>query len=153
MACTVVHKVLSSHVVVFPDGVGMWHTALWCFPISTSIFTQYTNSHARTLIFSIPICLLCSFCSICLYNFKKELSFFYLSWQCHQSLPIHFLLDSTISCYAPFLLSCVASPVLGMPSALAVMYPFLLLPMFSVDIQTGLFMMLMPHMFILIIVM
>ena len=77
------------------------------------ICTQYTYLCTKNLIFSISLWLLCICCSICFCN-RKGIIILYTSWQCHQSLPIHFSLANSVSCCALIYLSCVASPVLYM---------------------------------------
>ena len=126
MAFTVCHMVLSSHVVVFGDSLG-----------STLFHSIFLNLHS--CLPSIPIhalgglsfIFLCSCCASAVVSvpiFEKELLFFYLSLQSHQSFPAHFLLTSITSCFAPLLFSCVASPVLCMPSTPTGVHTLMLQP-------------------------
>ena len=68
--------------------------------MSAFIFSQYTDSPAKYFIFLMPIILLCNYSSICFCN-RKGLLFFCSSHQCLQSLPLHFLLASSVSSCVP----------------------------------------------------
>ena len=95
-----------------------------CFTVASMpvfIFILYTDSWTMSHIFSMPIWLLGSYYSIC-FAVEEGLLSSYPSWQCHQSLPVHFLLVSIVTCWAPFLLSCVTNPVWCISSAFAGVY-------------------------------
>ena len=71
-----------------------------------------------SIIFSIPTWLLSNSCSICFYK-DKELLSLYPSWRCHQSLPVHFLLVSSVSSCVFICHFCTNSPALYMISVFA----------------------------------
>ena len=95
------------------------------FSIFTVIFTQYIDSHTRRPVFSFSMWLLCSYCSLCFCSWKGLILL--LSLHCLWALLIHILLASIVVCCDPLLVSCVARPVLCVPSASAGVRPVVLL--------------------------
>ena len=108
------HMVLSSHVAMFAGIPCMWHTVsqcLWCFysyvsniltPVRRTLSFLYYASQCRSAVEFIS-------------TIERELLSFCPSCECHQSLPVCFILASSVSYFVTIL--CVATPVSCMISA------------------------------------
>ena len=97
--------------------------------MSAFIFTQYTYYSAESLVFSMPILLLCNCSSICLCN-RKGIIILLPSWQCHQLLLAHAWLANYSACFIPLHLLYMASHVLCTILAFAGLHPVRLPPVY-----------------------
>ena len=113
------------------------HVAL-CFTVISIyvfMFKQDTDLHASSLIFSIPMWLLCSCCSVCFCNWKGIIII--LPFIIIPSIIANSILISQYCLSFDLLLSsCVAHPVLYMPPVPAGLHPYMLLPVCLVWICT-----------------